>query len=45
MQKSKGTYGHIGSSANKGIRHGVNELATDSKVAEFNLSPGIHQDI
>ena len=40
-----GTYSHVGASADEGIGHGVDELPTDTKVTQLDLSQRVDQDV
>lgn len=44
-RRAKLTHRHVGARSNKGIGHGVYELAANTKVAQLDLSARVDQDI
>lgn len=39
------TYTHVGGSADKRVRDGVDELARDTKIAYFDIAPGVAENV
>lgn len=39
------THRHVRPCSNEGVGHGVDELATHAKVAQFDLTTRVHQDV
>lgn len=39
------THRHVRPCSNEGVGHGVDELATHAKVAQFDLTARVHQDV
>lgn len=42
---AKLTHRHVGARSNKGVGHGVNELAAHTKVTQFDLPTRVDQDV
>ena len=45
IQHSEITHGHVGPRAHEGIGQRINEFPTDTKVAEFDFSSGVDQNV